>query len=325
MAESRPVIRFRCFRNTDAPAVAELWSRLAPARNAVRLLTVHEFDALVFGKLGFEREGLIVAERESGLVGFAHAGFGPAQPCGPSHRLDTSLGTIAVLIAEVGEEEVAAGLVDAAIGYLRERGARVIYAGGRMPMTPFYWGIYGGTEFGGILETHTAFQDAVKRAGFEAVADSVLFEAPLNAPEPRDVRFAPVRRQFRVELQEDAMLESWWAALAIGQFHPTRFQLVDRQTSIPRATAWTWEIAPGFAAEDGLARTALLDLEVDPEFRRRGLGRTLVVECFRHAREHRSDLLCVQADTTNETAVRLYQTLGFETIEHATLFRLPGG
>ncbi len=321
------MIRYRSFRNTDAPAIADLWSRAAPARNAVRPLTVHEFDALVFGKLGFEAEGLIIAEDESRMRGFAHAGFGPLEPRGPSHRLDSSMGTIAMLLAEAGEhqEECCDGLVREACAYLRRRGAQVIYAGGRAPVAPFYWGIYGGTEFGGILESHRVFRQAAERAGFQATATAVLFEAPLSEPEPRDVRFAPVRRQFRVDVQEDALLDRWWDALAIGQYHPTRLQLVDRQTAIPRASAWTWEIAPGFAAEDGLSRTALIDLEVHADFRRRGLGRTLVVECFRHAREQHGDLLCVQADSENVTAVRLYQSLGFEMIEHATLYRLPAG
>lgn len=241
--------------------------------------------------------------------------------------MDHAMGTVAMLV--VGERpdsaEIADGLVRDAIAYLRGRGAKVIYAGGHYPLCPFYWGIYGGSEFGGVLDGHVRFGAAALRAGFEAVGNTVLFEAPLSQPEPRDVRFAVVRRQFRVESEEDARLPGWWDALAIGQFHPTHLTLVDRISGVSRASAWTWEIAPGVALEDGLSRTALVDLEVHPDHRKRGLGRTLVVECFRHAREQRADVLCVQTSSTNDSALRLYASLGFEVVEHATLYRLPGG
>ena len=40
---------------------------------------------------------------------------------------------------------------------------------------------------------------------------------------------APViRRQTRLEVSEDAMLDRWWDALAIGPFRPVEFRLVSR-------------------------------------------------------------------------------------------------
>ncbi|MBX6316617.1 MAG: GNAT family N-acetyltransferase, partial [Isosphaeraceae bacterium] len=138
--------RFRPFRNGDPPALVDLWNRGLPDRGVVRPLTVHEFDALVMGKLHFEAAGLIVAEREGRVLGYAHAGFGPEQPHGPSHRLDTQMGTVGMLITEPGldDPDLERGLFLAAERYLRRRGAAVIYAGGQYPLNPFYWGLYGG-------------------------------------------------------------------------------------------------------------------------------------------------------------------------------------
>ncbi|HEU5116588.1 MAG TPA: GNAT family N-acetyltransferase, partial [Isosphaeraceae bacterium] len=89
--------RLRTYRNGDSPALVEIWNRSLPERNVVRPLNVHEFDALVMGKLPFDRLGLIVAEREGRLIGFAHAGFGPTDAGGLSHRMDYHLGTTAML------------------------------------------------------------------------------------------------------------------------------------------------------------------------------------------------------------------------------------
>jgi hypothetical protein len=46
----------------------------------VRPLRVHELDDRAFGLVYFDRAGLIVAERDERIVGYAHSGFGPDEP-----------------------------------------------------------------------------------------------------------------------------------------------------------------------------------------------------------------------------------------------------
>jgi ribosomal protein S18 acetylase RimI-like enzyme len=322
---SRTVIGFRSYRNTDSPALADLWNRGLPERGVVRPLSVHEFDALVMGKLPFEREGLIVAERDGRVVGFAHAGFGPVQERGPSHRLDFSMGTVALMVLEPGldDPEIEAGLFREAEHYLRRRGAEVIYAGGRHPLDPFYWGLYGGSEFAGVLGLHEAFRRAALRHGYQPTASAVLLEADLARPIPTDPGSILLRRQVRFEPTDDMPPEGWWQSLAIGLFRPAHYALVDRVTSESIARAMTWDIACGFGVGDGRPRTALIGLEVVPPRRRQGFGRLLVAEVARHCRDQLTELLCAQTDQTNEGALALYGSLGFEPVDQATLYRLP--
>ncbi len=319
------MIRFRPFRNGDTPALVDLWNRALPDRNVVRPLSVHEFDALVMNKLNFDRAGLIVAEREGRLVGFVHAGFGPVEPQGPSQRLDTAMGTIAMHVIEPGTDdpELERGLFVEAERYLRHRGAAVFYCGGQYPLNPFYWGLYGGSEFAGVLDSHAAFRDAARRAGYEPSATTALLEADLTVAERRDPKLTMLRRMVRVEVENDAVTDGWWEALAIGFFNPSRFLLVDRSDSRIVAHAWTWDIASGFAIGDGRSRIGLIQLEVHPTYRRRGLGRLVVSECMKHARSQLADRLCVQTSSTNVPALGLYASLGFEATEQATLYRLP--
>ena len=98
------MIYFRSFRNGDPPALAALWNRGIPALGTVRPLSGQGFDAQVIEKPHFEAAGLIVAEREGKVVGFAHAGFGPSEPIGAPHQLCNEMGTIAMLVVEPGPE-----------------------------------------------------------------------------------------------------------------------------------------------------------------------------------------------------------------------------
>lgn len=316
--------RFRPFRNTDPPALVDIWNRALPERNVVRPLVVHDWDAMVAGKPHFDADGLIVAERDGRVVGFAHAGFGPLEPDGPSHRLDLALGTIAMFAVEpnIDDEEIDHGLLRESERHLRGRGASVIYAGGRHPLDPFYWGLYGGSEFSGVLGDHRAFHRALGRAGFEPVSTAILLEFDLSAAEPREPRLAMLRRQTRLEVIEDHPPIGWWAAIAIGPFRPTLFHLVGRKESRLIASALTWEFASELAA-GGLNRTALINVEVAPEFRRQGYGRLLVTEVLRHGRSMLAEVVDVQTLETNTAALGFYKSIGFQRVETATLYRLP--
>ena len=62
----------------------------------------------------------------------------------------------------------------------------MLYAGGLFPLNPFYWGVYGGSEGTGILSGHQAFHRAAVTRGYVPASTTVLLEADLGQPEPRD-------------------------------------------------------------------------------------------------------------------------------------------
>jgi ribosomal protein S18 acetylase RimI-like enzyme len=318
------VTHFRPFRNGDPPALAALWSRGVPTYGTARPVNAHEFDARVSNQPYFDPDGLIVAVRDGAVVGFVHAGFGPDQaPSRPLH-LDPALGTIAALVVEPGPEdaELERELVARAERYLRRRGAEVLYAGGQAPVNPFYWGFYGGSEFAGILASHATFLRAVGRAGYEPVSTTVLLEADLSAPDGREPRAPLIRRMARIEVIEDATPLTWWDALAIGESHLTLFRLLSKQDDRVLARASTWDM-PWFGRFDGLARIGLVDMEVPADQRRHGFGRHLVAEIVRQARAALIQAIAVQTSETNVPALALYESLGFQRVETATLYRLP--
>ncbi len=315
---------FRAYRNGDSPALADLWNRGLPDSAVARPITGHEFDSHVISKATFDAEGLIVAERDARVVGFVHAGFGPDLPVGPVYQVNYELGTIGMLVAEPGppDIELEDGLLHAAETYLRERGAKVLYAGGQYPLNPFYWGIYGGSEYAGILSSHVSFQRAVERIGYAPASATVLMEADLATPEIRNPRSPLIRRQARIEVMEDDLPRQWWEALAIGEFRPTHYRLIAKADDRELAWATTWDMS-WFGRLDGRSRLGLIAMEVESGSRRQGFGRHLVGEILRHARSEMISVVALQTRSTNVAALSLYETLGFVPVETATLFRRP--
>jgi ribosomal protein S18 acetylase RimI-like enzyme len=236
------------------------------------------------------------------------------------------MGTVAMLVVEPGRDDpgLEDDLVAEALRYLRRRGAEVVYAGGQMPLNPFYWGIYGGSEWSGILDPHAPFGRAVGRAGFEPVSTAVLLEANLSEPERRDPRGVLTRRVTRIEIEEDALPASWWEALAIGDHDLTGYRLFSRSDDAELARATSWDMGR-FGRGDGRARIGLSALEVHPAHRRKGYGRLLVQEVMRSARVQAAAVVAVQTLATNAGALALYHAAGFEPVGGATLYRLPAG
>ena len=96
-----PVYHFRPFRNSDPPRLAEIWRSQPPQRGILQPVSAPMLEFAVFSKAHFDRNGLIVAERDGVPVGFAHAGFGPNED---GTGLDKSIGTTHMLMMKAGDQ-----------------------------------------------------------------------------------------------------------------------------------------------------------------------------------------------------------------------------
>ncbi|WP_165075455.1 GNAT family N-acetyltransferase [Paludisphaera rhizosphaerae] len=319
------MIHYRPFRNADPPALVKLWNAAVPESSSARPLSVHELDDHAFNPPTFDRQGLIVAERDGRPVGFVHAGFGPVESEPPQPlRLDHEMGVVAMLVVEpgAGAEETAGGLVVEAERYLRRKGAKVLYGGGALPMNPFYWGLYGGSEAAGVPSSHFLFNSTLTNLGYEPISTAVHLHFDLHRPDPRDPRAGILRRQFETVFEEDPVGSSWWEILALADFHPMRVGLRSRADGVEVARAYTWDMT-WFGRNDGRPRLGVFGVEVEPAHRRKGYGRFLFGEIIRQARERGFLTMEVQALADNEPAMILYQTVDFEPVEQSTVFRLP--
>ena len=71
------MIDYRTFRNTDPPALVDLWNDSFTGRGAAYLRGTVLLEYFSFAKPYFDPQGLIIASADNHVVGFVHAGFGP--------------------------------------------------------------------------------------------------------------------------------------------------------------------------------------------------------------------------------------------------------
>jgi len=315
------MISYRPFRNTDPPVVTAIWRTQAGQPGYAQPVSVDVFEQMVFAKLYFDYEGLIIARDGERPIGFAHAGFGPNAT---RDGISTEVGITSIVRVTPDcphPDQVAGELIDRCEVYLREAGARELCGGGIRPLSPFYLGLYGGSEPPGILHTDRAACEAFTSRGYAEAEQSVTLKLQLDAFDaPFDRRQMQIRRQMLVEVQNDAVPADWWEACLLGEFDLTRFEVVPRGQDRPVAHAVFRGMEPIGAGMLG-RRIGLVDLWVDEALRRRGVAVYLLSEAFRQFMRQGVTLIEAQTRNDNGPARALLEKLGFQPVAHGTVFR----
>ena len=314
------MLSFRTFCNTDPPLLLSIWRSRAGQRGLLQPITVDLLEQLVFAKLYFDYQGLFMASLDEQAVGFAHAGFGPNEP---QDAVTTERGVVSMLMVRAGAENsgAAEGLLEHCEAYLKHRGARILYGGGIQPLNPFYLGLYGGSELPGILLSDTVASGLFRTHGYEEVDQTLIMQRSLEGFQvPVDRQQLQYRRQMAVDVTVDAPAATWWQACTTGDFDLTRFQVKPRGGGQVLAEAVFRSMDPTGAG--AFVRTAgLLNLTVQAEYRRKGLGQFLLAEAFQGFL--RQGIMQVEAQTVsnNTAAVKLLAKLGFQPTDQGIVFR----
>ena len=314
------MLQYRSFCNTDPPALASIWRSRSGQPGLWQPVSCDLFEQFVLGKPYFDSQGLIVARRDEEPVGFAHAAFGPNEAL---DGISTDLGVTCMLIVRPGEaeEEVASGLLQQCEAYLYRRGARVLYGGAIRPLTPFYLGLYGGSEMPGILQSDKVACQLYPSHGYREIdrtwifrRDVATFQAPITRQQIQ------LRRRTVVEVTVDPPSRNWWEACTTGEFDLTRLRLVPRGGGPVLATALLRNLEPTGA--NGPSHSAgLVELEVASEHRRQGVAMFLLIEVFRQLARQGVAVLEVQTMQHNAAGVSLYRKLGFQPADRGIVFR----
>ncbi len=314
------MLNYRAFCNTDPPVLTAIWRSRSDQPGLMQPVSPDLFEQLVFAKLYFDYQGLIIARDDDRPVGFAHAGFGPNES---GDRLSTELGlTCLVLVRpDCPVAGVAAGLLERCEAYLRRRGARVLYGGGIHPLSPFYLGLYGGSELPGVLHCDSVAHELFSSHGYQEIEQTLIFRRRLGGFQAViDRQQMQIRRRMVVEMTVDPPARTWWEACTVGDFDLTRFELVPRGggPAVARATFRSMEPS----GRCGIGRAAgLIELQVDQSLRRRGLAIFLLSEAFRQFIRQGITLVEAQATQRNVAAVGTYRKLGFQQVGQGSVFR----
>lgn len=313
------MIQFRPFRNTDPPALVEVWNEAFPNRGSFPQKTTAFFELCVYSKPYFDPNGLIVAEDEGKIVGFAHAGFGPnaAENC-----LAADAGIICTIAVRLSHRRRGIGreLVRRCEEYLDEHGVSQFTAGALRPLNPFYFGLYGGADSPGILDSDTAAAPFLEHCGYvRHTVTQILHCALVKYESPVDPRFLSLRRRYDTQLNPAPVISSWWQECVMGCFEPVEFRLMDKLSGIPAARVLAWEMSSGRQA--GMLAAGILDIQVRPEVRRQGLAKFLLNQMIRYVMEQNFKLMEVHVPEANAPARGLFNLLGFSQVDTGATYR----
>jgi GNAT superfamily N-acetyltransferase len=233
--------------------------------------------------------------------------------------------TVLLLVVSHPEEQaIAAELLTRSEAYLRCRGAKVLYGGGIRPLNPFYVGLYGGSELPGILDSEPQTQALFREHGYREIDRTIVLHRELMGFRPPvDRQQMQIRRNTDVEVLDDPRPRTWWEACIMSPFDRTVFQLRPRGGAAAVASATFWIMEP-FAAARGVRTSGLIDVQVEPAERKKGLATYLVAESLRQLSEQGFAQAEVQTMQANTAALRMYRKLGFQQVDSGAVFRKEG-
>jgi ribosomal protein S18 acetylase RimI-like enzyme len=310
------VVRYRTFKNTDPPRLVELWNEALTGRGAVRLASSTPLERFVLSKPLFDPEGLIVAEEDDKLIGFAHAGFGPPEPPAPR------AGVVALVAVRpmARRRGVGTELLRRSEQYLLQRGAQPIYAGGHWPNNPFYMGLYGGCESPGFLHSDPLAEPFFLRHGYRIDHQVFVMQRTLDQPfRLFDPRFLTLRQRYDLQVDYPRTLRNWWRECVLGYLDPLEFVLVDRSKCQPAARTLIWDME-GFAHRWRCAAVGIIDFEVLPEYRCQGLGKLFLSYIMRQVQEQFFQIVELHLQESNQQALHFLKGLGFEHVDTGQIF-----
>ncbi|MCE9529858.1 MAG: GNAT family N-acetyltransferase [Planctomycetes bacterium] len=278
------MIEYRSFRNIDPPHLVTVWNEALPNRGAFTLRNATPFDQWVYSKPYFDPDGLIIACQDGIPVGFCHAGFGPNEE---QSALDHSLGVISMIATRIAlrRQHVGSELLLRGEDYLRLRGAKELYAGGMKPINPFYFGLYGGSNSPGFLESDPAMRPFFEARGYQTARRCLVFHRKLDHPlNVVDTRFTSLRKRFEVQVLPRSRVGTWWQECMIGQLEQFEFRLDEKATGQVAARALYWEME-GYGWRWNTPSIGIMDIQVRNDLRRQGVGKYLLVQLLRYLQE----------------------------------------
>jgi GNAT superfamily N-acetyltransferase len=315
------VIEYRTFRNTDPPLVAEAWMTClaGPRTVSIPVKSTTLLEYFVLAKPYFDAAGLVLAIEDAQPVGFAHAGFVSNVE---GNGLDTSTGVLCALGVAPRHRRHGVGseLLRRSEDYLRGQGAKRLLAGAMTPDNPFLFGLYGGCDSAGFLASHEAAAPFLMKHGYTPARQCGIFQRSLGALQaPADNRFADIRLQYDI-VGAPLPADTWWRESVLGPIEVFEYDLRDKKSEEIVASLLLWDMEL-FGQTWKQSCVGLLDLQVEPSVRRRGLGRYLLSQVLRHLRDQTFGLFEARIDLDNAPGIAFFESLGFVRVETGTTYQ----
>lgn len=286
-------------------------------RAVVDSLSRSTLDTFVFSKPFFDRHGLTLAFEDDKPIGFVHAGFGP----NADHSdLDFSIGIISALRTVEGDSisQISRELLTRACDYLRAKGATDVHFGSQYPYSPFYLGLYGGAQIGGVLDEDESTATSLREFGFTESEKIITYSRTLAGFRTIvDRHQMSIRRQFQITAVADPIEQSWWECCTLGLAERDCFHAVQRSCADAAATVRYWDIQP-LASKWGVSARGIHELMIQPGQDESGLKLFLLGESMRHLRQQGIGLVEAQCPASDRSTIECLEMLKYQQTGQST-------
>ncbi len=316
------MIEYRIFRNGDPPALVDLWNGCFAGRGTAFLRGSTLLEYFTLAKPYFDPAGVVLAVADGRPVGFAHSGFGPDAR---GAALDTGVGVLCNIgvLPSFRRQGVGGELLRRSEEYLRSRGARQLIAGPGPGLNPFTFALYGGANSCGFLASDALARPFLEHRGYRAGTGRVVYHRALDAPpSAADGRFAAHRQRYEIFGGPVHHL-TWYQDAVLGPIELHEFKLTDRTNNraVARATLWEMET---FNQRWNEHAVGVVELAVEPDVRRQGLGKFLLAQLLRHLHEQFFTLIETHAPADDAAATGLLRVLGFKQVDEGFAYTREG-
>ncbi|CAN5556137.1 hypothetical protein BH11PLA2_BH11PLA2_05980 [soil metagenome] len=316
------MIVYRPYRNPDPPALVSVWNDAATARGAFPIRTPGMLDRWIFSKPYFTPDAMTVAvdDATNTIVGFSLAGFGPNAEWS---ALDFTKGVICSVLVRPSHRRQGIGreLVRRAEEFLTRRGATNITIGAQRPDNPYLFGLYGGSNSPGILDSDADAKPFLSHLGYQPANRVFVFQRRLDqAINLSDPRLVLMRKRYDIQMLKAAVVGSWFQECVWSTLDPAEFRAVDKLTGMPAARATAWELE-GFGWKWNYPSAGIIDVQVRPDLRRQGLAKLLVTHILRTLQDQFFGIGELQVSADDASAVGLCKSVGFEQVDVGNVYR----
>jgi ribosomal protein S18 acetylase RimI-like enzyme len=314
------VIEYRSFCNSDPPRLVALWNGSPLGRGAASGISTENFETYTLSQPYFDPQGLIVACEGPEIVGFVHAGFGSNAD---ESALSYETGVICAVLVHPGIRRRGIGreLVARAEAYLRARGATSIYAGPAESRDPFYFGLYGGTQPSGFLESDPDAAPFFTALGYEPFERYSVMQCHLDEQKtPMSFRLVNIRRKMEVAAAHQPPGATWWWFTRFGRLDSLRFVLRPKEGG-PHVAAMTIIGLDLYLTAWQERTVGFAELDVLPTEHRKGYGQMLVLDVCKRLKDELVTLVEAHAAETNVAVLRLLESAGFVRVDTGIVYR----
>lgn len=313
------MIHYRTFRNSDPPGLAEVWKVAFTGRGAAHLDGTSWMELFLFCKPYFDPEGLWIAEADRQIVGFAWTGFGPDDS---ESALDRKQGVVCLLGVTPSHRRQGIGseLLRRAEAYLISRGSKTLFAGPMFPLNPYSFGVYGGSNSPGFLDSDPLARPFLLSHGYTVESSCQVFRWSLKHPlNLSDGRFAAHRLRYQINTNP-LRGTTWWQECILGPVEMGEYLLQDKLTGREVARALLWEMEP-YVPRWNEHVIGISDIVVATSLRRQGLAKYFMAQIIRFLQEQFYSCVEMQVQADNWAGVSLIRSLGFDQIDTGYLYR----